>query len=360
MLGLYKRGKVYWIAYSVNGKRYRESAGTTIRREAEYILACRKKEAKEGIVPELNKIKDCKISELAEDYLKWTERQRVHKTKKIWVKQLVEHFGNFSVKNLNSKAIEQWQSKRLKYNKPSTVNRLTGCLKHMVNKGVEWDMVAEDALKRVRMVKPLAENNKRLRFLTIEECNTLLDCCAPHLRPIVTVALNTGMRRGEILSLKWEQVDLSHGFILLGITKNGERREIPINTTLEYLFNDLSKNADSVYVFVDKDGNPYQSVKRSFATACRNAGIHDFRFHDQRHTFASHLVMAGIDLTSVKELLGHKSLNMTMRYAHLAPGHKRMAVNTLDAMLQNTQEVGCDKIVTVAHQNSPKHAAIHN
>jgi integrase len=360
MLGLYKRGKVYWIAYSVNGKRYRESACTTIRREAEYILTCRKKEAKEGIIPELNKIKDCKLSELAEDYLKWTERQRVHKTKIIWVKQLVNHFGEFDVKNLNSKAIEQWQSKRLKYNKPSTVNRLTGCLKHMVNKGVEWGMVAEESLKRVRMVKPLEENNKRLRFLTIEECKRLIDCCAPHLRPIVTVALNTGMRRGEILSLKWEQVDLSHGFILLGITKNGERREIPINTTLEYMFSDLSKNAESVYVFVDKDGKPYKSVKRSFSTACKKAGILDFRFHDQRHTFASHLVMAGIDLTSVKELLGHKSLNMTMRYAHLAPGHKRMAVNTLDAMLQNTQEAGCDKIVTELPQNSPKHAAIHN
>ena len=350
----YKRGRTYYIDYRLNGKRHRESTNTTKRREAELILDRFKQEIKEARRPEIkDAVNEYKLAELAQEYLKWTERQRVHKTKKIWVKQLIQVFGNLNLKDLNPRVIEQWQSVRLKYNKPSTVNRLTGCLKHMVNKGVQWGMASEESLKLVRMVKPLEENNRRLRFLTIEECQTLIDCCAPHLKPIVIVALHTGMRRGEILGLKWKQVDLNHGFILLDTTKNGERKEIPIDDTLQEMFNEMPHSIESIYVFTDRDGNPYNSIKHSFSTALRKAGIHDFRFHDCRHTFASHLVMAGVDLVSVKDLLGHKSLTMTLRYAHLASGHKRKAVNTLDRLLQNRQEVGeCDHVVTKTFQNS--------
>jgi len=145
-------------------------------------------------------------------------------------------------------------------------------------------------------------------------------------------ALNTGMRKGEILGLEWERhIDLKHGFILLDMTKNGERREIPINDTLRGVLQGLTRRLDVPHVFYDHDtGNHYKDVKRSFKTALKRAGIRDFHFHDLRHTFASHLVMAGIDLTTVKELLGHKTLTMTLRYAHLAPAHKVKAVNILD------------------------------
>ncbi len=125
-----------------------------------------------------------------------------------------------------------------------------------------------------------------------------------HLKPIVTVALHTGMRLSEILNLKWTQVDLNHGFILLDITKNGERREIPIDNTLIKMFNNMPRGFESKYVFAGKDCDTYKSVKRSFSTALKKAEIRDFRFHDLRHTFASHLVMAGVDLISVKELFG--------------------------------------------------------
>ncbi|GAN33480.1 MAG: hypothetical protein DYG83_08020 [Candidatus Brocadia sp. AMX2] len=137
--GLYKRGRIWWMMYSDgHGRTIRESAGTTSQREAEYILNCKKKAVREGKLPDLKKIKHCKLVELAQDYLKWSERQRVHKTKKYWIPQLIKAFGNLNVSDLNPKIIEQWQSERLKTNKPSTVNRLTTCLKHMINKGVEW------------------------------------------------------------------------------------------------------------------------------------------------------------------------------------------------------------------------------
>jgi integrase len=334
--GLYKRGNIYWMCYKDNdGKLYRESTHETSQKEAAYALSCRRKEIKDGMC-NTSKI-NCKVADLSKEYLKWAERQKSYKDKKLWIKQLIEVFGNLKVSELNTKGIEQWQSRRLQYNKPSTVNRLLATLKHMVNKGTQWGMASDGALKQVRNVKQIPENNRRLRFLSVEECQTLIDCCAPHLKPIVTVALHTGMRKSEILSLKWEQIDLTHGFILLSTCKNGERREIPIDNTLKMMFGEMPHSIESINVFTDRDGNTYKDVKKSFRTALKKAGISDFRLHDCRHTFASHLVMAGVDLVSVKELLGHKSLTMTMRYSHLSHGHKSKAVNVLDKVLSNVQ-----------------------
>ena len=217
---------------------------------------------------------------------------------------------------------------------PATTNRHLATLKHMITKGVEWEMTTEEVLKKVRKVKLLPENNRRLRFLTVDESQELIKACSSHLKPIVITALNTGMRKEEILSLEWEKhIDLKHNFFLLDQTKNGERREIPINGTVRDALTGLMRRLDSPYVFVDAEGIRYKDVKRSFKSACRKAGIKDFRFHDLRHTFASHLVMAGIDITTVKDLLGHKTLTMTLRYAHLAPSHRVKAVDILDRKL---------------------------
>jgi integrase len=182
-------------------------------------------------------------------------------------------------------------------NKPGTINRHVACIKAMFTKAVEWEMVEEEILKKVRKVKLLEENNRRLRYLSVEECQRLLSECPKHLRPIVIMALNTGMRRGEIFGLKWENVDLKHGFILLDRTKNGERREIPINNTLRTTLANIERRLDLPYVFFNPDtALPYNDIKTGFNRACRKAGIKDFHFHDLRHTFASHLVMAGVDI----------------------------------------------------------------
>jgi integrase len=210
-----------------------------------------------------------------------------------------------------------------------------------------------------------------LRFLTVEEAQALVSVCDEHLRPIVITALHTGMRRGEILSLTWDNVDLVNGFITLTETKNGEKREVPIDGTLRETFNRLPRR------FVEKDGKdgekvkelvpslfhdpdtlkPYGSVKRSFATAMKTAKITGCRFHDLRHTFASQLVMAGVDLTTVKELLGHKDIKMTLRYAHLAPAHKRNAINVLDTLLTPSPETSLQTHFTITSQSTKKESA---
>ena len=354
MRGLSRRGKVYWMDYRVNGKRYRESTGTTLRREAEYLLACRKKEAKEGKIPEIKKIKkEYSFAKLAKNYLKWAEKQKGYKSKKSNVSHLVGVFGMLDVNDLNTRIVEQWQTKILKMRKPATANRRLACLKHMLTKAVDWKLANEETLKQVRKVEFEKENNRKLRYLDIDECQRLIECCSPHLKPIVIVALNTGMRRGEILSLEWEQVDLRHGYILLDNTKSGEGRQIPINTTLLEMFSNMPRGYESKYVFANRNGDPLTDVKRSFKTALRKAEIVNATFHTLRHTCASHLVMAGVDLPSVKEILGHKTLAMTMRYAHLAPGHKRNAVKILDSVLSgNCEKYNCDQIVSKTYQNT--------
>ena len=160
----------------------------------------------------------------------------------------------------------------------------------------------------------------------------LIDNCNGYLKNIVLFALNTGCRKEKILSLEWEKhIDLRHGFTTLDKTKNGERIEIPINDTLKAVLQSITRRLDIPYVFYDHDtGKRYKDIKRSFNTALRRSGIKDFRFHDLRHCFASHLVMAGADLTTVSRLPGHKSLTMTLRYAHLAPNHLKNAVNMLN------------------------------
>jgi len=337
--GIYKRGMIWWIRYTgCDGKKRFESSKSTSFKIAENLLIHRKKEVMEGGNP-YKRIKNHTFQELANHYSSWAARQKSFKSKKGFIRQLVMVFGNCQLRNITPMFIEQWQTERFTMNKPATVNRLLATLKHMFTKAMEWDMLSEDILQKVRRVKLLREDNKRLRFLAVEECQRLIDCCAPHLKPIVMVALHTGMRQGEILNLKWEHVDLKHGFILLDTTKTGERREIPIDNTLKEMFNEMPRGFESKCVFTGKDGDTYKSVKRSFNTALKKAEISNFRFHDLRHTFASHLVMTGVDLVTVQELLGHKSLTMTLRYAHLSPGHKVKAVEMLDNTLSGMSSI---------------------
>ena len=349
--GLYKRGGVWWIRYAgLDGRIVRESSGSTRFRDAEALLLQRRNDVKEGKQPEVKRITNHTFTELTEQYKVWAERQRSYRSKLGFIKQLGKAFGNLPLRRFNSMLVEHYQTERMQRgNKPATINRLVATLKHMFTKAVEWDMVEEQTLKRIRKAKLLEENNRRLRYLSKEECHTLIKSCNNHLRPIVITALHTGMRKGEVLSLKREDnLDLKHGaygFILLKNTKNGERREIPINKTLRETLDGLIPRLDVPYVFYDPaTGKPYQDIKRSFNSACRRAGIKDFHFHDLRHTFASHLVMEGQDITTIKELLGHKTLAMTMRYAHLSPSHKAKAVEVLDGIFNVEEKSTAQKV----------------
>ncbi|MCP4624722.1 MAG: site-specific integrase [bacterium] len=165
------------------------------------------------------------------------------------------------------------------------------------------------------------------------------------MRDIVECALNSGMRKGEVLSLKWKQV--SNGFIYLRKTKTLNPRQIPINNDLDALFKRIRQRQglSSKHVFTFQ-GKPIEDLKKGFKAALKRAGIEDFRFHDLRHTFASHFVMRGGDLKALQEILGHTTLTMTMKYAHLAQSHKREAINLMNGL--TTKKADGHKMVTFA------------
>ncbi|HPR64849.1 MAG TPA: site-specific integrase [Thermoanaerobaculia bacterium] len=340
--GLYQRGNIWWIRYAgPDGRMIYESSRSRNRKDAEELLYRRKLDVRSGDLHDIVRIKRHKFSELAESYLSWCTPQRSYRDKQWMVGFLVKKYGGLPLQKFGTRQVEHLQTELLNDGKkPASVNRILRTLSHMFTKAVDWEMVDKTVHDRIRRVKMLPEDNKRLRYLTLEECHELLRVCDDHLKPIVIMALNTGMRRGEILNLRWDNIDMKNGFILLdqSQTKNKQRREIPINDTVRQTLQSITRRLDVPYIFINPGtGKPFREIKNGFWSALRRAKIQDFRFHDLRHTFASHLVMSGVDIATVKDLLGHKTLEMTLRYAHLAPSHKINAVTILDNRLNESQ-----------------------
>ena len=188
----------------------------------------------------------------------------------------------------------------------------------------EWEAI--DRVPRIRLEK---EPQGRLRWLTQEEITRLLEATGKsrnkELRAAVIVALNTGLRLGELIGLTWERADLSRGVIRLELTKSGRRREVPMNAASYRALVGLGPKG-SGRVFKTR------YIKTAYNNAVEAAQLDDVTFHTLRHTFASWAIMRGVTLKELQEVLGHSSLAMTMRYAHLAPEHLRTAVSRLEGL----------------------------
>jgi integrase len=215
---------------------------------------------------------------------------------------------------------------------PATVNRHLAALRTLLRLAHrEWETLA--AVPRITLER---EPEGRLRFLSEDEILRLLAAADasknPFLGAIVRLALHTGMRKSEILSLAWERVDFGRGVLQVERTKSGRRREVPMNQAVYEVLAALSGPKVEGYVFRRADGGEWGQIRTAFAVALRRAQIADFRFHDLRHTFASWLVIRGRPLKEVQELLGHRTFAMTLRYAHLAPERLREAVEVLDGL----------------------------
>jgi integrase len=353
---IWKRGNIYWIRYTDStGEQQRESSKSRFLRDAQDLLKLRQAAVIKGEDIQVMVSRNCTFAELAAKYLEYCKHQKDFGNKKSIVVMLEDAFKGLPLRNFTLELVERYQLSIIATIKgngsgerltETTSNRKVAVLKHMFTKAVDWKMVPEQVKLQVHRVKLFKVDNQRVRFLSTDEIKKLVDACdqaslskkvdtkasckVHPLQAIVLFALNTGCRREEILSLTGEQVDLAHGFISLDKTKNGEQRKLPINDVLRGVLEKQKLARDGKYVFMSpKTGDRLVDIKRAFTTACLKAGINDFRFHDLRHTFASHLVMSGVDLTTVSRLMGHKSLAMTLRYAHLAPNHLIKAVNVL-------------------------------
>ena len=273
---------------------------------------------------------------------------------------------NCPLSEITAHEVEKWRARRISSGtKASTVNRDLNVLKAAMSRAVTWGYLDDHPLRAIKPSR--TDHNAKCRFLDNIEMRRLKESLdlregrlrddrrsgnawrlvrghtflqdldetafADHLKPMVMLSVNTGLRRGEVFSLTWQDVDLPNANLTVvgSGTKSGKTRHIPLNSEAHDVLLGWKKQTDGQkgLVFKGKFGKRFDNVGRSWSSALKAADIQNFRWHDLRHTFASRLVMAGVDLNTVRELLGHSDYKMTLRYAHLAPEHKAAAVEKL-------------------------------
>lgn len=317
---LFRRKSVWYIDFTFEGKRIRQAVGTS-KKEAQQALDVIKGKILSGKFDVQDTIPSITFEDLAKLYIPYAQAN-----KKSWkrditsLKNLLPVFGEQRLKDISPLDIEQYKLQRRKEITPAGVNRELALKKYMFSLAIKWKKVNRNPVKEVKLFK---EKNQRLRFLSQEEIQKLIECSQPQLRPIIIVALHTGMRKGELLGLTWEDIDFKNNQIILDETKSGYSRKIDIDYKLkEYLFKLESRNT-SDYVFLNKHGKPYRDVNTALRIALKKARIKNVTMHTLRHTFGAWHAMMGTPLPTIKELMGHRAIQTTMRYIHLLRKHKQ-------------------------------------
>jgi len=338
--------KAWGFTAQINGKQVRRYKAEWTQDDAEAELA----KALLKIEPERPKSSRITFGQAVERYLAAKSRKRSASEDRRILGHLKDYFGKDTpLAEITASRISEYKGRRLAtvrkigegetvFERPlagATVNRALALLRHLLRLAHdEWEVL--DALPRIRMER---EPEGRLRWLTPEEATRLLDACRQSrnadLTDLVEFALFTGMRRSEVLGLSWERVDRARGVVLLDVTKSGRRREVPLNSRADaVLARRGSKSTGAVF-----GAQHWDHFRSAWENAVERARLANFHFHDLRHTFASWAVQRGASLQEVKDLLGHHSLAMTLRYGHLAPEHLRTAVARLDAALSAPAKV---------------------
>ena len=248
------------------------------------------------------------------------------------INHLKAFFKNCPLREITPDQAARYIAERRAKVSAASVNRELSCLKCMLNKAVEWGRLDMNPIARVKKLK---EPEAKDRTLSIAEVGRLIESAAPHLRPVLVLLLGTGLRKSEALSLEWKDVDLAKGFIYIGATesKGGHSRTVPMSVPVYEILHELREHSKSDFVFASKSGKNVTEIKRSFRTALKKAGIKGVTLHTLRHTFATQAVECGVDLRTLQELLGHRSILMTQRYCHPRPEVKRRAVEKVSEAL---------------------------
>jgi len=242
---------------------------------------------------------------------------RSWRTDTLRAEPLIREFGTMPAPDVTSAQIEGFLSRERSRSSGPTANRYRSLLSSIFSFGLRRGLVSTNP---VAAVPRFREHEGRIRFLDAGEESALRVAVGAHA-PELDLALNTGIRRGEQYGLRWENVDLDRG--ILTVRGKTGRRFVPVNAAARSAIERLHQASGGSEFVCPREW------RRWFEAACRSAKVHDFRWHDLRHTFASRLVMAGADLSSVQKLLGHRSIVTTQRYAHLSPEHLRATVDLL-------------------------------
>ena len=366
----YGRGKRIWLgrADAIGVAEARESARGIL---AQVFGGVDPKEARKpkAVVPTLRDYLDG-------DYAAWAKaHQKAHQQNLKRLKTAFKAFLDRKLDEITGLDVERWRTGEIERGLSlETINRDISSIKAAFNRAVDWELIEKTPLAKVK--KSRADDCAKVRFLSDAEENRLREALdareerrcverdsanrwrsergyvllsslrqlafTDHLKPLVLLSINTGCRRGELFDLTWSNVDLERRIITVtGATAKSRRtRHIPLNREAMAVLEGWRAQAEATdgLVFVNDAGERFDRVNFSWRRLLEDASISGFRWHDMRHHFASRLVMGGVDLNTVRELLGHSDYAMTLRYAHLAPEFKLKAVEVLDRGARRSKE----------------------
>ncbi len=327
---------VWWIQYfDSDGRRRREKVGS--KSAAIKSVELRRTKTREGAKMPVNiRAKKITFAEIAESALAWSranKRSSGHDT--LRMPKLVAKFGARQAEDIDPSEITEWlESQRTL----ATRNRYLALMKLAYRQAQSLGKIKTNPARLVRQRK---ENNERIRYLSAAEevkLRAVMEKDYADRIPEFEIALMTGMRLSEQLTLDWSEIDLGAGTVHLSQTKNGRSRFVRLNSrALAIMGMMYERSVGSGRVFPTKRPD-------WFREAIRKAGIKDFTWHCLRHTFASRLIMAGVDLKTVQELMGHLSITMTARYAHLSPEHRAAALEKLCPPSATTTATGLESV----------------
>jgi len=332
---LFKRGETWYFDARIDGIRYREKLGKGFSRTIakEYAAARRIKILNEEAGFRKKKKIDLSFEDAANAFLKHAEaelRPRTFLTYKECCGRLRVSFAGKRLSQITTWLVQKHRQARIDAGAKIRANREVSCLKNLFNFCLRMKLYeGENPTHGIRLPK---EPWTRIRFLDYDEEARLLQELHEPLRTLVVLGIHAGIRiQSEGVGLTWEHVDLTRNLVTVPahLAKNGHERVIPLNQMIRTALAELRKDATHESIFISTDGLPYRHIRKSFDRACKRAKVYGVTPHVLRHTFASRLVMAGVDLRTIQELGGWKSLDMVMRYSHLSPQHKAQAVEAI-------------------------------
>ena len=309
----------WYFDFSFRGKRYIRLGGGTKQSAKDAMVRLRAelldRPESEGFAIEAE---DPWFADFAKEYIemyaKGTAKKRSWGRDEFSLSRLKAFFGRRRLSQISLLLIEKYRLERNAQVSPSTVNKELACLKTLLRVAVDWNKLASFPLKKIVLEKV---NNTRTRVLDPDEETRLMEHAAGRLKPMIVLALNTGMRRGEILQLRREHVNFQSRIITIPVenSKSKKTRPVPMNEITLDLIRKLSPAAG--FIFRKRSGERYEGVSAAFKTACRRALVKNCRFHDLRHTFATRFIQAGGDVVLLSKILGHSTIALTYnRYCH--------------------------------------------
>ena len=341
-MALFKRGPVWWMRFNYQGQQIRRSTETTDRKLAERIYYKVMGQIAENRLPGEEKT----VRELLERYLRDhsapNKAPGSYRRDKSLVDHLIRAFGDLTLVQVRPALLAEYKGKRrIDGAAAKTINDELTVLGHAYKLAMkEWEWVTENPVQKVSKEKV---RNLIERWLTPEEEKRLLAASPTWLQEIILFALHTGLRQSEILNLEWPQVDLFRRTITILEQKNGSKDTLPLNATALDVVKGRAKvpSIKTRYVFFNGAGNQRdaRNLLRAYYLAMEEAKVKHFRFHDLRHTWATRLIQAGVDLYMVQKLGRWKTITMVMRYAHHYPESLRAGAEVLDRLREGSTKI---------------------